>query len=384
MSETTIALRVYFCASISASVGRPKRRAMKADTPPPTPASVSLKGVYNTNENPLHCSICSAVLEFGISFLNLCCGITVCKKCDDAGKSYDEKADRCLLCHTMHSRTIGTIKKQAKKGRAWAQVALGAQYDKGGALTLSHYEAVRWYRKAAAKGHPDALVQMSVACRLGQGCSRDLAGARAWAQKLVICGSDRFKDMGIHQLSMFGIACSKSGERDEVQSTLSAILEIDIEKLATSATAQYSLGCLYDNAGDYSSALKWISKCIMQSDHDADAVCGAMAFCWLLGRFAEAKLWLSFSSRTGRGGIDYQDWAVYVPHLRQRLCNLRQSCKVCSAPLHRVNRKLCKGCTAYCYCSRECQKVHWNRSEDGHREECQRVTELKEKLAAKK
>ena len=355
-------------------MGRPKRRAMTADTPA---SLVSLKGVYNTNENPLLCCICSAALVFGVSFLNPCCGKTVCKKCDD-----DEK-DRCLLCHSTNGRTIGAIKKHAKKGHAWAQVGLGAQYDKGGSLTQSHYEAVRWYRKAAAKGHPDAILQMSVACRLGQGCSRDLAGARAWAQKLV-CTSDRFIDMGIGQLSLVGIAFKNGRERDEMQSTLSAILEIDIEKFATTATTQYSLGCLFDNARDYSSALKWFSKLITQGDYDANAVRGAMAFCWLLGRFAEAKLWLSFGSRTGRGGRDYQDWSVYVPSLQQRLRDLRQSCKVCSAPLDRANRKLCKGCKAYCYCSRDCQKVHWNRSEDGHREECKRVTELEEKLTAKK
>ena len=314
--------------------------------------------------------------------IKYCCGKAVCKNCSNAGKSYDERADRCLLCNATNTRTIGLLKKQAKKGHPWAQAQLGLEFHEGNLVAQSHYEAIRWYRKAAAKGNPPAMLNLSFSCRRGQGCSRDLIDARAWVLKAAIF--DPFKDDAINQLALIGVAYSDSGKLDETQSTLSAILEMDIEMFATSPTAQYNLGCLYDNAGDYSSALKWISKCIMQCDYDADAVCGAMAFCWLLGRFAEAKLWLSFSSRTGRGGIDYQDWAVYVPHLRQRLCNLRQSCKVCSAPLHRVNRKLCKGCTAYCYCSRECQKVHWNRSEDGHREECKRVTELKEKLAAKK
>ena len=308
------------------------------------------------------------------SIIKYCCGKCVCVNCSKAGKSYDRNSGRCLHCNATSISSIGLLKKHAKKGHGWAQAALGLRYAREG----SFYDGVRWFRKAAAKGDPRAMLNMSLCCREGEGCSRDLAEGRAWAQKAAIF--DEFKDDVINQLALIGLDYGEDCQHDEAQSTLSAILEMDVENVATYATTQYNLGCLYDNAGDYSSALKWISKCIFQGDYDSDAVCGAMAFCWLLGRFAEAKLWLSFDSRTGREGTDYQDWAVYVPHLQQRLRDLRQSCKVCSAPLDRANRKLCKGCKTFCYCSRDCQKVHWNRSEDGHREECKKVTELKKKV----
>ena len=372
--------------SARASVGRPKkRRAMTADTP----ASVSLfKGILNTNENPLRCIICTVVLVYGFNSISPCCGKNVCEECDDAGKTYDRNSDRCLLCHATNIGSIGLLKKQAKKGHAWAQAALGIKFTSGEQVTESFYDAIRWYRKAAAKGHPGAMLNMSFCYRQGLGCSRDFVEAKAWAQKAAIF--DCCKDAAINQLIMIGIDHFGSGERDEGLSMISAILEMDIDNVANGVgvETQDHLGHLCYRAGDDFSGLKWFSKCVLREGftadllhrgYDADAACGAMGCCVNLQRYAEAKLWLSFASRTGQGSID-QHWADIVSDFQQHLRDLRQSCKVCSAPLDRSNRKLCKGCKAYCYCSRDCQKAHWNCSEDGHREECKRVTELKETL----
>ena len=255
---------------------------------------------------------------------------------------------------------------------------MGVQYHKGNALTQSHYEAIRWHRKAAAKGHPGAMLNMSACYREGGGCSRDLGEARAWAQKAAIF--DHFKDAAINQLALVALACDNECKHHEARSILSAILEMDVENVATDATTQANLGCLYYNFGEFSSALKWFTGASLRQDNDTASARDAMDSCVILQRYAEAKLWLSVS-RARQEVVD-QDWVKGVSYLEQHLRDLRQSCKVCSAPLDRANRKLCKGCKAYCYCSRDCQKVHWNRSENGHREECKRVTELKEKLTA--
>ena len=358
---------------------------MPADDPPPSPAAlVSLKGIYNTNDDPFRCATCLESMECVRDVvINFCCGKAACVECALAGKFFEEQPGRCLLCNTTNIISIGLMKRQAKKGHAWAQARLGVEYHQGNSLAQSFYDAVRWYRRAAAKGHPGAMLQLSSACRVGKGCSRDLAEARTWAQKAAIF--DHFKNGSISELALIGVDCYECDKIDEVQSTLSAALEMNVENMATRVETQYHLGLghLSALAGDDSSALNLFSKCVLHGDFRsdmmpvADVASGAMGVSWKLQRLAETKLWMSFVR--ARHGIS-DTWAKIVSPIQQGLRDLRQSCKVCSAPLDRANRKLCKGCKAYCYCSRECQKVHWNRSEDGHREECKRVTELKEEL----
>ncbi len=63
---------------------------------------------------------------------------------------------------------------------ALAQTNLGVRYAKGEGVPQDHAEAVKWYRKAAARGHAKALYNLGVMYDIGQGVTQDYARAAKW------------------------------------------------------------------------------------------------------------------------------------------------------------------------------------------------------------
>ena len=141
------------------------------------------------------------------------------------------------------------------------------------------------------------------------------------------------------------------------------------------------LGRAYYRSEGFNEALKWYLEDFLQEKH-AIAAYSLMSCCWKLDRFAEAKVWLTVPDVTACTGVNM--FGESLPNVQSSLRVLRQACKVCGVSLNADTRKLCKGCKAYCYCSRDCQKVHWNRSGDGHREECKKVMAMKKEIATTK
>ena len=306
------------------------------DTPTPSSASVSLKGIVNTNDDPFSCAACLASLRvgFGSTPLHMCCGKMVCGECDFGGKAYTSKTDRCRLCNATNIGKIGLVKKQAKKGHAWAQHMLGIRYYNGVQLARSAYEAVRWFRKASARGHPEAMMNLSILCRQGEGCSRDLAEARAWAQKAYLHGEILLEDAVIDQLAIIGIDCCNEEKAGEALSILSTISEIGVDKAST-GRAQRNVGCLYYNTGDFSLALIMYTKSALQ--HYTGSAYDAMDCCFELNRLAEAKLWLSVASE---GGREVPCCTEHLQSVKQHALALRQTCTVCGVSLSTITRKL--------------------------------------------
>lgn len=89
-----------------------------------------------------------------------------------------------------HSRvaTIHILKelsRRADMGDATCQFQLGYLYAHGQGVRQDDREAIRWYRKAASNGHPDALVAMAEAFDLGRGVLKNPVAAYVLAKAAV-------------------------------------------------------------------------------------------------------------------------------------------------------------------------------------------------------
>ena len=102
--------------------------------------------------------------------------------------------------------------------------------------------------------------------------------------------------------------------------------------------------------------------------------------CYTLSEhYALSKLWLSVACKFKsdyvgeRTSGQRKPWSSFKrsrDKLRSKLREISDSCGGCGAALEGDTRQYCRGCKTFCYCSRECQKQHWNRTDGGHRAEC--------------
>ena len=68
----------------------------------------------------------------------------------------------------------------AQKGADWAQSILGDLYEGGLGVKRDYYEAVKWYRLAAAQGLAMAQYNLGLAYKNGKGVLQDTVRAHMW------------------------------------------------------------------------------------------------------------------------------------------------------------------------------------------------------------
>ena len=336
------------------------------------PSSHPLKGIISTNDDPLHCATCSSAFPDGwyvdYSVIHACCGKQVCHACNEANL-VDEKASRCLICKTMSN--IGTLKKHAKRGHAWAQSLLGQNYHGGKQVNESYYDALRWYRKAASQGNPLALRGLSILYRKGRGgFERDLSTAVDYAERAMEIDPRLTKDAN-------EILCDVADEYVDDRQFDEAVAILQPLADEGMAKAEHNLANAYFRMNQKDIGLKWATAAALQG-HDLSAYL-AMWCCQLIEPtpLAQMRFWFGIARKRGEDTSSARQ--VTSDSVCETLSDIRKKCAVCAIELDSDTRKLCKGCKTFCYCSRECQKIHWNRSKDGHRAECKEVTALEEK-----
>ena len=275
------------------------------------------------------------------------------------------------------SCNIDIVKHRARGGHAWAQEFLGFYTW----AARDDYTAFRWFRKAAGKGHPMATVHMGdMLCR-GTGCKQNLSLARENIERAILL-DENIAEYARGYLCNVGVFYGQRGDSDTAISILTPLAELGI------VNARLNLGVTYSNRGELTKALDLYRDVLATGANYSAKVgmssCYAMICCKKMNQWPQAKFWLSNSTKNLHEILadqttreDSKEVLELIHNMRLDLRKIRDRCGGCGAELQGKMRIKCSGCTAFCYCNRDCQKLHWNCKKDGHREDCKEVMELK-------
>ena len=381
-----------------------------------------LKGIVNSNDDPSRCVACSVFMrDLGKVTVSFCCGRGVCGSCSDV----ERELKHCPQCNAPKGRSAerpkgrtakevtACLKKHSKKGHPWAQANLAGLYWEGNGIRKSLSEALHWNRQAAKRGNPFAMQEIGSWFLDGiGGCPVDLHQAQ------------EYFEAGLKASKTSSAYCYEACREGLVGIALCHLRTKSFEKARTILLplAEEGMGIAQETLGDailqdydwvlqdyeeglpyhevqnmYSSALVWYSSAAFALGGDiADkrhaefrAALGAM-HCSRGGlhKYAQAKFWARLVKKNLRHPeMEYETRIALVKGLvrvQRELRALRDICGGCGVEFEGKERKFCRGCCAVCYCSRECQKMHWNRKEGGHREDCKDSSELKQKMKENK
>ena len=88
-----------------------------------------------------------------------------------------------------YEEAVKYFRKAAERGHADAQYQLGMCYEFGFGVEKDLSEAVKWFRKAAERGHADAQYQLGMCYDCGRGVKKDLNEAVKWFRKAAAQGN---------------------------------------------------------------------------------------------------------------------------------------------------------------------------------------------------
>ena len=290
-------------------------------------------------------------------------------------KMFESDAYHSGLSKSSKAKRQAQFKKQAKMGAVWAQSILGIMLHQNGSLV----DGLRWVEKAAKGGHPAACFVLGREFMGGQsGLSLSYGRAREYLERAMALDDSSFLRC---RNSLLGLA-ELHFNKGEIDASNSILLPLANSGFSP-AQARIAFW-VYQGEKVPLEAYPLFKSAVLGADnltHISEAAYWAMICSGDLGRFAISKLLLPMASKCifieNMSVEEKKTRLAVLVEMKKKLCTFRKECATCGTALDRSNRKLCKGCRNHCYCSRECQKVHWNRKKDGHRDECKEAQELK-------
>lgn len=381
-----------------------KRKAVKAKAAGNPGAALGLgprpNGITCTNEDPSLCASCLASIGPG-TLPNLCCGTKLCTNCDERANPF------CAFCTKVVADPDFQLLKQRLQQRfPWAEHVFAMIGHK-----RLYPEAFKWYQKAANKNHPGAFKGLGRCYAEGLGCEQSLSNSRRCYEKAMeldlkiidsafaCCLCELAKMMVRHDKRAITEATNMLLPLLDAETTDDQLIRLQVGGFsvthlesvlssnsdsglseAFSATAllgiegvgraQHFLGGYYDAVGDTKQSRPWLEDA---SKNLSDPISAALAS-FLLEKYALMRAaWVNTSPKF-KQCVEENELLEKVP---LKLASLRGHCATCNVALSTSNRKLCKGCKVHCYCSHQCQKMHWNRKDGlGHAEECKEAQDL--------
>jgi hypothetical protein len=282
-----------------------------------------------------------------------------------------------------------------KKGYPWAYHQLGDVY-KCGVETVCYRvrrsltQAFGLFEMAAKSGHPGALETLGMFYLYVKiNGTVDLPKARHYYEKAMSIiptfSSDRGRD-GLLDIAKEYQLVNTDESNAEAKSILLAITKdppVDPDAFDFS-DALFCVGKAHSRDENHVEAYRaYISSltCVGATQPTQTVVPSAMVSADKLGLPAQARFWFGKVQLSDIIDRDLRrSVAVFYFHLGPIFRKMRDSCGGCGAEFDGKERKYCRECRTFCYCSRGCQKLHWNRKEDGHREDCLGLKELKKQL----
>ena len=245
--------------------------------------------------------------------------------------------------------------------------------------------ALHWFKKAGAQGHPPAFLQMANFYLEGKGCRQSIDLARECVMRAEKLHREFVLESNV-SLNAISDAYLKRGLTDEAlevaQHMLDTACELRCDVPALNGNCLSLLASILETIGEEYMAAR-VAICGFQSGYRMSTLLPAnVALHFFSGdMIALGKFWLEFSCMTKAYIVgppplmSLEFFDAIKANGRNAIRELRACCGGCGASLEDdERRKICEGCRTHCYCSRDCQKRHWNRR-DGkdHRRECKEV-----------